>query len=283
MITAVLALATSVLFGLADFYGGFASRKDYAFVVTADSHAMGLTIFAVAVLVWPAVFASSAVVGGALAGLFGGVGVVALYAALARGRMSIVAPITAALSGSLPALYDLATGTRVGLTALLGLALAIVATVIVSAAPSHESDGGPRAMPPSALWLALLSGTGFAGSFLAFSIAGTDTGFWPLLFSRVVSVLMLGSIALVRTRGRALVVADARRPTLFAGVFDASANVTMISAIRIGPLAVAAVLGSLYPLVTVLMARIYLGERLRWLQRFGIALAVLAVVLAAWP
>jgi len=282
MITILLSVATSTLFGVADFFGGFASRRDSAVLVTANSHVIGLVLFSLALVAFPVPYDRTAVLAGISGGVFGGIGVVALYAALARGRMSLVAPITAALSGSLPAVYDLARGTQISPTAVAGLVLALAATIIVSASPAHEDDGHPTKMSRAALGLSLLAGLGFSGSFISFSFAGADSGFWPLAAARLTSVVMLGTIAVAQQR-RLFVRPDARPMTLGAGFLDAAANVTILAAIRIGPLAIASVLGSLYPLVTVLLARIVLGERLRWMQRVGIAMAIVAVVLAAWP
>ncbi|HSK48068.1 MAG TPA: EamA family transporter [Coriobacteriia bacterium] len=283
MLTVMLAVSTSALFGVGDFLGGIASRRESAIAVTAAAHGIGVVLFTLAVLLFPAPFSAAAIAAGVSAGVSGGIGVAALYSALARGRMSVVAPLTAALSGSLPALYDFSQGAQLGTTSLVGLALALLATIIVSASSSpeqhHENDPG---LPPSAIVLSLVAGVAFAGSFISFSFAGDASGFWPLFAARVTSFTMLAALALIR-RGTLRIDPTARRSTAGAGLLDAAANVTMISAIRIGPLAVASVLGSLYPVVTVLLARIMLGERLHGLQRFGVALALAAVVLAAWP
>jgi drug/metabolite transporter (DMT)-like permease len=217
---------------------------------------------------------------GVAGGLGGGLGVTALYAALARGRMSVVAPLTAALSGSLPAVYDFATGTHVGPLALVGLALAFVATIVVSATSTAEEPDGTRALPAAALVLSVLAGIGFSGSFLAFSFAGDAAGFWPLATARVTSFVLLAAMTLIGRR-RFGVVAEVRRETYGAGLLDAAANVTMINAIRIGPLAVASVLGSLYPVITVMLARFVLHEHLKPVQRAAIVLALAAVVLSS--
>lgn len=281
MLTAVLATTTSALFGVADFLGGMASRRESAFAVTAAAHAVGVVLFVIALLVFPSPFSAQAVVAGIAAGVSGGIGVVSLYAALARGRMSVVAPLTAALSGSLPALYDFARGARLSSTSAVGLVLALLATVIVSATSGDGGDGAP-AMPVSAIVLSLVAGVGFAGSFIAFSMAGQETGFWPLVAARVTSFAMLASVTFARRR-TLVIDPSVRRATLATGALDAMANVTMLTAIRIGPLAVASVLGSLYPVVTVLLARIVLKEHLKGLQRVGVAVALLAVLLTAWP
>jgi uncharacterized membrane protein len=281
MLTALLATSTSALFGVADFLGGLASRRESAFAVTASAHGIGVVLFVGAVIVFAAPFAAVALIAGSVAGVSGGIGVVSLYAALARGRMSVVAPLTAALSGSLPAVYDFARGSSLSATSLLGLALALLATVIVSAT-SGESPEGIPGVPPIAIVLSLVAGVGFAGSFIAFSLAGETTGFWPLAAARVTSFAMLASVTMIRRKTLAIDPA-VRKTTIATGILDATANVTMLTAIRIGPLAIASVLGSLYPVVTVLLARAVLGERLEGLQKAGVALAFVAVVLAAWP
>lgn len=280
MLTALLSLMTATLFGVGDFLGGFASKRESALAVTANAHVVGFVMFSLGVLVFPAAFAWRDIGCGVLSGISGGLGVGALYAALARGRMSIVAPVTAALSGSLPAVYDFIRGTDVGPFALVGLGLALVATIIVSATSTGEE--GQQGMPPVALGLSLLAGVAFSIGFVAFSLASHDSGFWPLASARLTSMALFGTLALV-ARGSVSVDATARTQTLGAGVTDATANVTMITAIRIGPLAVASVLGALYPVVTILLARVVLGERLRPVQWSGVALALVAVVLAALP
>lgn len=284
MLTVVLSTATAALFGVADFLGGFASRRHSAIAVTAAAHSVGLVLFGIGLLVFSAPFSATSVAAGLSAGVFGGVGVAALYAALARGRMSVIAPLTAALSGSLPAVYGFVKGEGIAPTAAVGLALALTATVIVSASsagPSEEHE----AVPPVAIALAVLAGVGFAGSFISFSFAAADSGFWPLAAARLMSAGMLALVVVVGRRGTFAFSPDVLRTTLWAGLLDSAANVTMVSAIRIGPLAVASVIGSLYPVVTVLLARVVLQERLRGIQRVGVALAFAAVLLAAipWP
>ncbi|HET6352447.1 MAG TPA: EamA family transporter [Coriobacteriia bacterium] len=247
--------------------------------VTATSHGLALLIFGVLVVLVPAPSSAPALWSGAAAGVFGGIGVSALFAALARGRMSVVAPVTAALSGSLPALYDLARGQHLGTAPIAGLVLALVATITVSAT-AHPEDDGTHALPPAALALAVLSGVAFAGAFISFSFAPHDSGFWPLLAARITSFAMLGTVTLARRRTLALD-AGARSKALASGVLEASANVTMLWSIRLGPLAVASVLGSLYPVMTLLLARVVLKEKLHGLQRAGVGLALVAVILTA--
>ncbi len=277
-ITILFAGATALLFGFSDFFGGLAARRDSEVTITANAHLLGMVLLGTAALVFPGASVTTRdLLWGAAAGVSGGVGVTALYGALGRGRMSVVAPITAALSGSLPALYDLATGVAIRPLALAGLGVALVAIVIVSSV-GHPEDRA--AMPPSAIALSLLAGVGFAGSFLLFSLTGSASGFAPLVAARVVSVLLMGGLALIRGKGSAALNIGAVAPTLGAGALDAAANITMLVAIRVGPLAVASVLGSLYPVATILLARFVLKERLHWAQRAGVVLALAALLMA---
>lgn len=278
MLTVILATATAALFGSSDFLGGLASRRDSAFVVTSTAHLLGVAWLTVAAALFPySQVGATDVVWGIIAGLAGGVGVTALYAGLAAGRMSVVAPLTAALSGSLPAVYDLLTGSGIGWTAGVGLSLAVAAIVMVSLS-SHPDDR--HGLPPRAIALAIVAGFGFAGSFISFSFTAEESGLWPLVAARVMSAGLLGVLAYARM-GRPVVSREVLGITLATGTLDAAANVTMISAIRSGPLSVASVLGSLYPVVTVLLAFTVLRERVTGLQRIGIVVALAAVVLTA--
>ena len=280
MLTVLFATTTSLLFGFGDFTGGLASRRESPIIVTANSHVVGLTLLALAALLYPSTSVRPIDLALGLAvGVFGGLGVTAMYGAMKVGRMSIVAPITAALSGAVPATFDLLRGTVLGAYGMAGLALAIVAIVVVSVAPGE--DGG-RDTQPRAILLALLAGTGFGCSFIALSFTQDGAGLWPLVAARVASVVLFGVLARV-TQGRLIAYAETRKTVAFTGACDASANVTILLAIQSGPLAVASVLGSLYPVVVILLARIVLGERLLWLQRLGVAAALLAVVLTSLP
>jgi len=284
MTTVFLALATSLLFGVGDFLGGIATRRDTPYAVTGTAHLFSVVLLGIAVVFLPAAHPTSAdLLWGAASGLSGVIGVISLFTALAAGHMSIVAPIVAALSASLPALFDLATGTHLSPATLGGMALAVVAIVIVSIAPDDQMHLPSHAYRPrAALAFSVLSGVGFSGAFIAFSFTAPESGLTPLLAARAVSVPIAIALAFVFGRGFP-VGRPALAPALGAGLTDALANVTMLTAIRIGPLAIASVLGSLFPVVVVGLARVFLGERLTWLQRAGVAIAMVAVVLSALP
>jgi uncharacterized membrane protein len=280
MLTALLGTATAALFGSADFLGGLASRKAPALAVSAAMYATGLTLYVgLLLLIRPHSVTSADVMWGSISGVFGTIGVLALYAALAVGRMSVVAPLTAALAGGGPAVYDLVHGTHVGPLTLAGLVLALVAVVVVSTTTGTVEEHG---MPPRAVALSVLSGAGFACSLVALSMTLPASGFMPLFIARAVGLAMMAAALLWRRKSMTWD-PHCMRLAVFGGVLDAAANVTMLLAIRIGPLAIAAVVGGLYPVATMLLARAILGERLKRHQAFGVGLALAAVVLTALP
>jgi len=280
MLTALLGVATAALFGSGDFFGGFASRRSPALAVTGVVYLVGVLVFAALLMVVrPEAVTRLDLLWGAASGLAGTVGIVALYAALAVGRMSIVAPITAALSGAGPAVFDLARGSAVGPVTLVGLGLALVAVIVVSTTTGTVEEHG---MPPIAVAMSVVAGTGFACSLVSLSLTRPASGFAPLLVARSVGMVVMGVALVARRREMSLAVSSARMAAA-AGALDALANITMISAIRIGPLAVASVVGGLYPVATMLLARAVLGERLKRHQAAGVVLALAAVVLTALP
>ncbi|MDZ4170096.1 MAG: DMT family transporter [Coriobacteriia bacterium] len=277
---ALIATLAAALFGAADFLGGFASRREPALVVTIASQAAGFALLVVvSFVVPPSSWADPHLLWGIGAGASGGLGVLALYAGLATGRMSLVAPVTAALSGSIPAAVGLLTRDEpLAWTSFVGIALALAAVIIVSATAEDDGTGNGR----RAIALGVLAGIGFAGSILCYAQTPASTGFAPLAVARVTAIAMLGLAAL--TRGsRVVPLPGVRRLVVATGLVDAAANIAQVTALRLGPLAVASVLGALYPVATLLLARFILHEHLHGWQRVGIALALAAVVLTALP
>ncbi|PKQ15413.1 MAG: EamA/RhaT family transporter [Actinobacteria bacterium HGW-Actinobacteria-7] len=280
MLTALIATLGAAFYGWADFLGGFASRKDSALRVTIAAQVTGLIALAVITAVFPPQdWGDPRILWGAAAGVLGGTGVLSLYAGLATGRMSVVAPITAALSGALPAAVGLSTGATPSLPALVGMVLALVSVIIVSVFAEDEGHGDSR----KALVFAVISGIGFGTSILCWAQTPASTHFAPLVLARITAITMLVVTGLVFYRGRVVVSAEARRLAVATGLVDAVANLTQVTALRMGPLALAAVLGALYPVGTILLARFVLHEHLRGWQRVGIGMALVAVILTAVP
>ncbi len=280
MLTALVATLGAALFGIADFLGGLASRRDSALVVAIAAQATGLVLLVVVSIFFPpASWADSRILWGVAAGVLGGTGVLALYAGLATGRMSVVAPITAALAAAVPATVSLSSGEQLPWTALVGMALAFAAVIIVSVFAQDEGHGDAR----KALVFAVVSGLGFGTSILCWAQTPASTGFAPLLMARVTSVVLFVAAALLVRGGRVVVSRETRGLAIATGVVDVLANSAQVTALRMGPVALAAVLGALYPVGTIVLARFVLHEHLRGWQRVGIAMALVAVVLSAVP
>ncbi|CCH88636.1 conserved membrane protein of unknown function [Modestobacter italicus] len=276
----VLALASAVVYGASDFLGGLSSRRASVFGVVVLSQAVGLLALLV-LLPWlggpvqPADLAW-----GAAAGLAGAAGLVVFFRALASGVMSVVAPVTAVTAAAVPVLVGLASGDSVTAWAAVGIALALVAVVLVSA------DGGLSALRtarPASLLPALVAGAAFGVFFVLLDRISADAGLTPLVAARVVSAAFVAGLALVGRQS--LRVPRPALPLVAAsGVGDMSANALFLLATQQGgALAITGVLASLYPVSTVVLAQLVLRERLGGAQVAGLVTAVAAVVLITLP
>ena len=277
--TALLALASALIIGGSDFGGGLASRHDSTFRVTAVAQIVGGLI---AVLLALAVGADQVVradiVGGAVAGLSGTFSFICFYRALSIGVMSVVAPTTAVVGASIPALVGFARGEDVGALTGLGLVVAVLAIVLVTRQPGGDSDGATTRV---ALGLAVTAGVGFSLFFIALAETHEDAGMWPLVVARIVSAPIVAFVAWKAT-GRVLpAVPLAARLAVMTGVTEMIANALLLVALRRDELAIASVFGSLYPVSTVILAWLFLRERVSRLQLVGVALAVGALALVA--
>jgi drug/metabolite transporter (DMT)-like permease len=273
----ILALCSAATYGVGDFCGGMAARRVASTTVLLWSHLLGLALLLAAAPFVGGEVTARAWIAGGLGGLAGAAGVGLLYQGLSVGPMSVVAPITALLSGLVPVVVGVVQGDRPSLTVLVGMAAALVAIVLVSA------EGGGRLRPSDwrGVGFALGAGLGFGVFFVALSYAGDDSGIWPLVAARTASVTVVGSLALLGYVARAAPRRQALSLTAVAGTLDAAANVFYLLAIREGLLSVVSVLTALYPVGTILLARIVLKERFAPLQRAGMLIAAPAAILMA--
>lgn len=274
----LLAIASAVFYGSADFLGGFATRRAAAIPVVLISQAVGLALVVLLLPALPSATPDRAdIAWGAASGLAGGVGVALLYYALAIGTMSVVAPTTAVCAVAIPVLTSIALGERPGIVAVIGILVGVAAIVLVSlqATPHTEADGQPRR---SGLGVALCAGVAIGLFLLALAQGKKTAGLWPLVSARTVSVTLIAVIALAR-RTSLRMPAGVLGFTLAGGALDMLANALYLLAAQIGPLSPVVTLSSLYPATTVLLASALLRERLNALQRVGVGLALVAVVL----
>jgi drug/metabolite transporter (DMT)-like permease len=275
---ALLALTAAAAYGVGDFLGGMAARREPSTAVVLWSHVVGLVMLLVAAPALGGEATPRALAVGAVAGLFGGAGVALFYRALSLGSMSVVAPIAALLSAAVPVIAGLGSGERPPLAAVAGIGVALAAVTMVSRErPEGHGEGALRLQP---LLLAIGAGVAFGLFFVAVDRAGSDAGIWPLVGARVASVSLFAGLGAARVTA-ASPPRTAMGAALGCGLLDAAANVMYVLALSHGLLSVVSVLTALYPAGTVLLARYVLGERLTGLQRTGLVVAGLAAVLIA--
>jgi drug/metabolite transporter (DMT)-like permease len=269
---ALLALGSSVIWGSADFLGGLLTRTRSAYVVVAGSQAFGLLAIAIVALLtgdWrePLGYLPWAVG----AGLSGAVGLVAYYAALSSGTMGVVAPI-ASMGAVVPVILGIAGGEHPSWVQLLGIVLALLG---VAAASGPEVSGGTGRRP---VVLAAVAGCAFGFALYAIGRGTEHNGVMTLVGMRAATVLMfvLAALALRTTGG--IQVRDLG-PLALVGVGDVTANVMFAVSTTKGLLSISSALTSFYPVVTVMLARWVLQERLRGVQWAGVGLALGGVAL----
>jgi uncharacterized membrane protein len=279
---ALLALVSAICFGVSDFTGGLASRRVAATAVVLVTNSLSLVLGLLAVGLLPgSTFHPTDLVWGAAGGAIGLLGVVLLYRGLAIGPMSVVAPLTAVLSAAVPVAVGILRGERPGAFALAGLVIAVPAMVLIG----REPRKGAIHLSRGAIASALCAGLSFGGFYVLMAQTGPDGGAWPLVSQRAASVLILLALsAAVLVRGRSLSPLPRGRLlglALIAGSTDFVANLAYLLATHRGLLALVAVISSLYPASTLVMARAWLNERLARQQGAGLVLAVAAVALIA--
>jgi drug/metabolite transporter (DMT)-like permease len=275
-VASLLALSGAVLWGVGDFLGGFVSRRLAVLAVLATSQAVGLV--GVALWVWIASDpfpGLSEILPAAAAGVAGLIGLGALYRGLAVGAMGIVAPISAA-SPVVPLAVDAARGLTPAQLQLLGIVLVLAGIVALSREPS--AVGTPRLAAGAGL--AVIAALGFGGFIVGLDAGSDESAPWAVVAARSASVaIALAAAALTST--------SLRPPVLFVpalvaiGVFDSGANVCVAFATTKGAAGIVAALSALYPIVTVVLARLVLAERLSVARRAGGVTALAGAALVA--
>jgi drug/metabolite transporter (DMT)-like permease len=279
VVAVLISLAASALWGGADFIGGLVTKRHGVLAVVAFVEGAGLVGIAVLLAIsGEPLPPSSDLVNAAIAGLCGVTGLALFYQALSIGTMSIVAPVSSC-GAAIPAVYGVATGDPLSLVLGLGILVAMVGIILASLEAEHEGVEQVREGSRLSLVLAGLSAFGFGGYFIFFDRATGDSVLWSLATARSVPLAVLVVVIAVRRiplpRGR-----DAQALVL-AGITDAGATGLYGIALTKGALSVVSVVGSLYPVTTVLLARVVLGERVRTIQAVGIVLALTGVALIA--
>jgi drug/metabolite transporter (DMT)-like permease len=272
MLAIALGLGSSVVWGTADFLGGIFTRRLTLSGVVVTSQAAGLAVLLVALVVVGGDVTPRATGLGLAAGACGAVGIASFYAALAAGKMSIVSPVSAC-GALVPVVLALATGERPGAMALVGAAIALTGAVLASMHEYAGDEPGSRA----ALVLAAVAATGIGGFlfFIGHAAAGGHT-LPALLGARIGSLSLLATGSLARRQPLRVPAADVPAVALI-GLLDSAANGLFALATQRGYLSIVSVVGSVYPIVTVLLAQVLLRERLTGVQAVGVVTALVGI------
>lgn len=280
MLTILLALASAALYGLSDFVGGVVSRRASVWQVAVVTQIAAIVLVGVAALVVGGIATPSEWLWGALAGVGTGTGTAFLYRGLSSGRMSVVAPISAVGAALIPVAVGFLTGDRPPILTWIGIGCAIPAIWLVSTTPDPDNlDRGQGTLDPGVVD-GVLAGMGFGLMFAALGQVSDSAGLGPLAAAEVVSVFAIVILATLLGHGWL----PRERESwwgLVVGALAAVAAILFLVASQTGMLTIAAVLASLYPVFTVLLAAVVLRERVAPAQAAGLVLALAAVVLVA--
>lgn len=280
MMPVALASTSAVAYGISDYLGGVASRRARVLRVVSVSYPLSIVLVGVAALVAGGSPTGVGLGWGLASGLASGVAVWSFYLALSRGPMSVISPITAVLAAAVPLAFGLAAGERPAPAAGAGMALALVATVLVSMESRDGSSVRQGRLTRRLLVLTVFSGLAFAAFFVLLAQVPPGQGLWPVAASRIGATAML-LVAAVAAResfrfSRRLIAIG-----VVIAVFDAVANGAFYFASQAGMLSLVSVIAALYPAFTVALAIAHGGERMRAVQMVGLVLAGVAISLLA--
>mgnify|MGYP000328923258 FL=1 len=287
MLTVILGFATSLVYGFADFFGAIAARRINAVLVTFLSGISGLLFLLTLTPALGASFDQQTLFWGISAGIASAFAMTCLYASLAIGPISIVSPLGAVVSAIVPAAVGFALGERFGWTGWIALGVILVAVVLVGFVPGEAV----RLPSLKGLILGIAAGSGIGVVLICLAMAPDESGLGPVILLRSVSAGILGGLLLIRIIASKAGAAGKSKTfklttgkvepkfwlaVIVAGLFDSSANVFFLLAARVpdGTLTVVSVLTALYPLGTIILARLVLKERIALVQQIGIGLAL---------
>jgi drug/metabolite transporter (DMT)-like permease len=277
MTAILLALGSSVAYGLTDFLGGMAARRAHIFLLGTITQPLGLVALLLVVPFVGGEVNRDVVFWGVVSGLGGVLAYVTLFRALANGPMSGASPISAIIAVILPVIAGVAFGERLPLIGWVGIVVGILAVLMVSQV--HED--APHPVSVRVIVLSIAAGVFISVFLVALERAPDNSGVWPIVIVRIVTSILLLMAALA-----ARVITKPSREVMLLGsastMLDVVATVAFMFATREGLLTVVAVITALYPAATVIMARLVLKEHLQATQRLGLLLAAVSVgVLAA--
>jgi len=270
-----LSLTATLVWGTSDFLGGYASRRANAFLLATITHVSGTCLMLTLALLLHSSLPGKSSLGWAMAaGLLGGTSLAVFYQALSAGNMGLTAPVGAVLGAAIPTIVDAFTKGMPGPIRMSGFVLACIGIWLTS------RSEGPSGRP-GGVGLAVLAGIGFAGYFLCIKQAGSGSVLWIAATSRAASFVATGTIVLLTRQFNPMDAVGVRWGVL-AGLLDVTGSAFFIHASQTGRLDAAVVISSLYPAVTVFLARVFLQERFSRWRWAGLLAALLAVPIIAW-
>jgi uncharacterized membrane protein len=271
--TAAYGLAAVLAWGTSDFLGGYATRRANAFLFTVVVNMGGLLLVGTVASATHAPFPSGRSVAWVLAGgISGGAALAIFYRALSSGRMGLTAPVAAVLGAAIPAFFSMFTEGLPGKIPILGFVLAATGLWLIT----RTEDGGT----PEGTGLAVLAGIGFASFYLCIRQAGDASAFWIASLTRTGGLIITGLIVIVNGKFRDITPAGVRWGVL-TGCIDSIGTMLFVRASQTGRLDEAVVISSLYPAVTVLLARLFLKEHFTRWRFVGLVAALAAVPMIA--
>lgn len=273
------ALLSAVLFGTADFTGGFASRSNPIPAVLVWSQVAGLLlVVGFSLLDGGLPWMTASDVGyGVATGVAGVGGLAFLYRGLSRGYVSIVSPLAAVVGAVVPVLAGVVLGEDLRTTATAGIVLGVLSIGLISREPRGASALASSYRRRESWQDGLLSGLLFGWFFILISRTSAQSGMWPLAVARVASIVLM--VSATRLAGRSLAIRSRPGTVILAGVLDMAANIAFVLAARQGLLTIVSVISSAYPAQTVVLSRFLLGERIGLLRGAGIVGALAAIAL----
>jgi drug/metabolite transporter (DMT)-like permease len=270
----LVAAASSVLFGTADFTGGVAARRTHAPLITAYSGLGALALLFIGLPFTNGAPGAADLAWGAIAGVCGAVGATLIYVSIAMGPVALASPVFCVIGLAVPVLFGVVMGERPSPIAWAGVALAVCSIPLVSMTPGFTAEA-EKARARHTLLVASAAGIVVGGFLIATAHIRGGAGLWPLILARGVGMALL--FAWLAARRHPLVPpAGSRRIALGVGVLDSAGNLSYWIAVQTVPIALAATLVSLAPATTVLLARLVHGEKWSMPQRAGLVLALVA-------
>lgn len=270
-----LGAVSSLLYGVGDFLGGEGAKRVSAATVVLWAGVVSLPLITVAALLVGGAAEVSDIWWGAAAGASGALGLVTLFAGLGKGQAAAVAPAAAVLSGVFPLLIAVTGGESLSGLDWVGVSVAVPAIVLCS----WVAD--PGEVPFGGVWYGLVAGLGFGGYTIFINLTSDGSGLIPLVPARTATMLVVAALAGVRVWSVSSWRDSPRRIIVGNALLDVSGNVALLLALRAGTLARVSIAASLYPAVTVLMARLVNSEHLAARQVAGLGLTLLALAAIA--